>query len=77
MMWTKAFKPKQTFTMNNLFNQQSRGLVKYIGREFTEYEDLPPLKARKIMDWSMAIGSALGGLPVSGTVTQMIREAGE
>lgn len=68
-MKKKTIKPPQTFTMNHLFNQYSNGVVKYSGREFTAYENLPPTTARDPIDWNKFTQLALGGIPFMGRVT--------
>lgn len=62
-MWRKTYKPMQTFKMNNLFSQYSNDVVKYNGREFKNFENLPEMMPQKSLDWGSATKSALGGVP--------------
>lgn len=62
-MWRKTYKPMQTFKMNNLFSQYSNDVVKYNGREFKKFENLPEMMPQKSLDWGSATKSALGGVP--------------
>lgn len=56
-------KTMQTFSMNNLFNQCSRGVVKYVGRGFSAFEDLPQLEQKEKYNFGELITVALGGIP--------------
>lgn len=60
--------------MNNLFNQYSNGVVKYVGREFTRYENLSPAADPLQVDWNQLTQKALGGIPLLGSVTDEMIE---
>lgn len=70
-MWRKTDKPMQTFKMNNLFSQYSNDVVKYNGREFKKFENLPEIALQKPLNWGSATKNALGGVPTQGSVADI------